>query len=867
MFRSFLLASFVIGVSWAREVDEETDSVTAGLSFERDVRPILKAACFHCHGESGVREGGLDVRLVRLMREGGDSGAALVPGNPDASLLWEKLANDEMPEGEKKLGAEEKRVIHAWIVQGAPTARPEPLDPEEARFTLEELDHWSFRPVTRPQVPLARARGTSPVDAFVGRRLSDEGLGFGAEADRLTLIRRLSLNLTGLPPSTEDVVGWMDDARPDAYARLVDRLLASPAFGVRWGRHWLDVAGFAETDGGPGNDDPKRPHAWRYRDYVIEAFNANKPVDVFLQEQMAGDEMVASAVDVRDAYQRECLTATGFLRMAPDATQRRNTLTDRNTAVASTLEVVSTAVMGLTIGCAQCHDHKYDPIGADDYYRFRAIFDPAFPLERWQTPAQRLVDLTLPETEAAGAAIEAEAQVLQDDLDARKRALGITIQEQKLADVPEGDREATREAVHTPRGEQTERQRALLDLYPMVKPVSVITGGLLVEYDGPSYRKFQEEQASIDAVRARKPPKRLIMATRESPGSLPVSRILFRGDPESPREEVLPGELAVLRHHGAVLRIPDNDPNHASSGRRLAYARHLTNGAHPLTARVFVNRLWQHHFGRGLVATPNDFGLMGDRPSHPYLLDWLASEFVAGGWDQKRLHRQLVLSRTYRQGSRRRAELDRVDPENRLLGRMNVRRLEAEAFRDALLCVTDQLDRRLGGASVPVTEDSQGKAVLGVQKIRDGLRAGVDAAGAHGVRRSAYVEVQRRFPLNVLGTFDQPVMSPNCEARRPTTVATQALWFLNDPELIAHAERLAERVQGLGTNDRERLKRLFIRLFARPATESEWQECQGFLHNQTAHFRSVEGPRDPAVSAWAALCQVLLASNRFLYVD
>ena len=816
------------------------------LVFETDVRPILKEACFHCHGESGEREGGLDLRLVRLMVEGGESGPALVRGQPAASLLWEKLASDEMPKGEKKLSESGKETIRRWIEQGAKTARREPEDVEDARFTLEELAHWAFQPVREVAPPGEGA----PIDAFISARLGKEGLVLAERADRRSLIRRVTFSLTGLPPKAEEVEKFAKDTGADAVGRLVDRLLASPHYGVRWGRHWLDVAGYAESDG-TAVDDRRREHAWRYRDYVIDAFNRNKPVNEFLVEQLAGDELIEGPLDVDNARHLELLTATGFLRMAPDGTQRSNSLEDRNTAVADSLQVVSTSVLGLTVGCAQCHDHKYDPIGIDDYYRFRAIFDPAFPLENWQQPGNRLVNMTAAPVNAERARIEAEAAKEESAMNERRQNHCAEILEKKLADVPEEEREETRQAVLADPAGRTQRQKDLLEAYPMVKPVNFISG-LLVEYDGAAHQRFEKEKQKVAAIRAKKPPLRMIVATTEPKGKLPVSRIFFRGNPESPRGEVAPGELIALSRAAGEVIVPEAPGGGGkSSGRRLAYARHLTSGAHPLTARVFVNRVWTHHFGRGLVATPGDFGIAGEQPSHPLLLDWLARDFVEHGWDLKRLHRQILLSRTYQQSSRRRADLDRIDPENVLLGRMNLRRLEAEAIRDALLAVSGTLNPALGGPPSPVTANGEGKAVLGGDKNR----------------RSAYVAVQRRLPLNMLETFDQPVMTPNCNHRRQTNVATQALWFLNDAEVLERCDALARELIESSRFSSVRLSMVYLRLYAEGPTPSEMQDCEEFLAAQRERVAKADPKADAEHRALASLCQVLLASNRFLYVD
>jgi len=815
------------------------------LVFETDVRPIFKEACFHCHGEGGEKEGELDLRLVRLMKEGGESGPVLVPGAPDKSLLWEKLAANEMPKGEKKLSSDRKAVVWRWIEQGARTARPEPEDVEEARFTVEELAHWAFQPLREVDPPAAG----HPIDAFVTARLGKKDLSLSERANRSTLIRRMSFGVTGLPPTPEEVEAFMNDGAEGAVERLIDRLLDSPQYGVRWGRHWLDAAGYAESDGN-AVDDRRRDHAWRYRDYVIEAFNSNKPVDQFLVEQLAGDELIEGELKVGDPRHLELLTATGFLRMAPDITQRSNSLIDRNTAVADALKVVSTSVLGLTIGCAQCHDHKYDPIGIDDYYRFRAIFDPVFPLDNWKQPGSRLVDMTSTEVNEERASIEEEAKKEEDAMNERRRSHCAGILEKKLADVPEADREETRQSVLAEVGKRTQRQKDLLEAYPMVKPVDFISG-LLVEYDGAAHQRFEKEKEKVAAIRARKPPLRMIMATTEPDGDLPVSKIFFRGNPESAREVVGPSEIMVIQRRMKGLRIPPGDKPRRTTGRRLAYARHLTGGSHPLTARVFVNRVWSHHFGRGLVATPGDFGIAGERPSHPELLDWLARDFMECGWDLKRLHRMIFLSQTYQQSSRRRTVHDRIDPENVLLGRANLRRLEAEAIRDALLAVSGKVDLTPGGPPSPVTANGEGKAVLGGDKTR----------------RSAFVAVERRLPLNMLETFDQPVMTPNCNHRRQTTVATQALWFLNDAEVLGHADTLARALMKESGFSSVRLGKLYLRLFAEAPTPSELQDCEEYLASQREQFARADPKSDAEHRALASLCQIMLASNRFLYVD
>ncbi|MEE2943107.1 MAG: DUF1553 domain-containing protein [Verrucomicrobiota bacterium] len=837
----------------------------------------MKAACFHCHGEEKKKRGGLDVRLVHLMKTGGESGAAIVAGKPESSLLWKQIAQDKMPDGPKKLTQKQKQIIRDWIAQGAKTARPEPKNPDSIRFTEEELSHWAFEPVKDHLVPLPDGFDIrTPVDAFIAERLTKHGLRFSPRANRETLIRRITYDLTGLPPTATEVKAFVDDETPQAWAKLVDRLLSSTEFGVRWGRHWLDVAGYAESDGG-GDSDTKRPNAWHYRDYVFDSFNRNKPIDQFIREQIAGDELIGGKPDTNNPRHVELLTATGFMRMAPDPTQTSNSLADRNQAVADAVQVIGSSTLGLTVGCAQCHDHKYDPIGIDDYYRFRAIFDPVFPLKKWQQPSARLIDVTSAENRKKAEKIEARAQELDATIQAKKNELAEKIQVAKLSDVPENIREETLRAVLAPGKEQTERQKELLDLYPMVKPVSFIAG-FLVEYDNAAHREFEKQKEEVTKVRNTKPPKRLLRVTTEQSDVVPASAIFFRGNPNSPGDKVMPGELAALTQTGLTPSLPLNEPSRATTGRRIAYARHLTNGRHPLTARVFVNRVWQHHFGRGIVDTPGDFGLNGEPPSHPNLLDWLATDFVKHGWDQKRLHRMILLSTVYQQSAKRTPKLDTIDPENRLLARANLRRLEAEAVRDFILATTGDLNLESGGPSIPVTTDAEGKVVIGVQKIRDGLAAGVRGQKDAAFRRSAFIEANRSLPLNILATFDLPEMKPNCDRRRSTTVATQSLWFLNDEQIIQLTSELSDQLfSGHPTDATQRLDILYRRLFATPPTDEEHRLLSDFLARQEELFRadsSVEWQKKikaqsnaPGKRALAALAQVLMASNRFLYIN
>jgi hypothetical protein len=866
------------------------------VTFEARVRPILKAHCFHCHGE-GKTKGKLDVRLARLIRQGGEDGPAIVPGKPDDSLLVQKIREGEMPKGEKKLSAADVAVIEAWVAGGARTARPEPADPSATVITEEERAFWAFGPIKNPPVPIAPVASESrtAIDAFLWTAIREQGLaGFAPEADRATLIRRVSFDLTGLPPTPDEVRAFVDDPLPDAYERLVDRLLADPAYGERWARQWLDVAGFAESDLA-GESEKPRPYAYKYRDYVVRSLNADKPFDQFVREQLAGDEMVgAPPYQDLTPEAREKLVATGFLRMGPDGTDAENTPAARNQAVAETVKIVSTSLLGLTVGCAQCHDHRYDPIPQVDYYRFRAIFDPAMDLANWRKPAQRLVSLATEDDRTEAACVETLAASMEQEVAAAEKAELDTVFEREIAKVPEADRAPVRAARNAPVGKRTPQQVALLKRYP-----SADVRFALDLYDPAAAKRIAAMRAGVAQVRAGKPAEDFIAACTEAPGKTPtVSRLFYRGDPEQPKDAVTPGELSVLVRDGADGRIADHEAGRATTGRRLAYAKRLTDGTHPLLGRVTVNRVWLGHFGRGIVATPGDFGVLGERPTHPALLDWLAADFASNGWRLKRLHKQIVMSRAYTQSSRRSAAQEAIDPENRLLARMNVRRLEAEEVRDAMLSVSGRLNRALYGPSVPVGEDHEGRVLVGRQKRNVNREAvGVDDVGDAAYRRSLYVEARRRQPLAMLDAFDLPTMAPNCDLRRTSTVAPQALMMMNDAFALSRADDLAAHVRAQRPGDRAgQVALAWARVYGREASPAEMSDAASFVAAQEQALRArvpaapealkaladakgkpdeakrraaVEAERGEkaALAAVASLCQALMASNEFLYVD
>jgi hypothetical protein len=880
-----------------------TSFAAAGLSFEKDVRPILKAHCFDCHGEGEKLNGGVDLRLRRFMAQTRtDDGPVLVPGHPDSSLMLTLVRKGEMPKNEKKLSEKEIATIENWILAGAPTLGTEPAElPKGFHITEEDRRFWTFQPIRRPAVPKwsSADRVRTSIDVFVLQKLREQNLDFAPEADKRTLIRRVYFDLLGLPPTPEAVDEFLADDSPDAYDRLVDRVLESPSYGERWGRHWLDVAGYADSNG-YAEADSLRPQAWRYRDYVIRSCNDDKPWNQFIVEQLAGDELAGvtqenAVAKAADSRVQELLTATGFLRMAPDGTgdEVADQNLARNQVMAETVKIVSSAFLGLTVGCAQCHDHRYDPISQADYYRMRAIFEPALDWKNWRNPSQRLISLYTAEDRKKADEIEAEAKKIDEAANQMRKDFLEKVFEKELAKLPDDIRETVKEARNTPRNKRTPEQTALLKEHP-----SADVQGALDLYDPEANKKVQAKQEEAGKLRATKPPEPFIAALTESKGKIPDTFLFNRGDHEQPKQNLDPGELEILRPALAASKYVEDasalfakkEPGLASSGRRLAYARWLTSGKHPLVARVLVNRFWMEHFGRGLVNSPGDFGQQGERPTHPELLDWLASEFMADGWKLKPLHKLIMTSTVYRQAAQNEASL-RADPDNRYYGRMKLNRFEAETLRDAILAVSGKLNDEQFGPPVPIAQDDAGRVVAGNQKTNGGGDPTiVESIGERAFRRSVYVEVRRSLPLTVLESFDAPIMSPNCELRNVSTVAPQALTMLNDTFVAAQSEEFARRLRVEYPGDlRSQIRQAWRLTYGASPTEQEIIKSLAYLAEQTEQIRAhlaimtppkpeksktgkaaekpVSDPRDAQNLALGSLCQALLCANRFLYVD
>lgn len=810
---------------------------------QHDVMPILLRRCAVCHGRQ-KQEGELDVRHLSALMTGGKSGPAIVPGEPDRSPLVQRIEANEMPPlkelakySVKPVQPAELEKIRAWIASGArwvedqpdvATRNPDPLVSEDDR------QHWAFQTPRLPSIPQTNSGVENlirnPIDAFISRRLETVGLELSPSASKRQLIRRVTIDLTGLPPTPEEVEQYVKDETPWAYATLVERLLASPAYGERWGQYWIDLSGYADSEG-VQHADPLRPHAYRYRDYVIRSFNNDKPYDRFLTEQIAGDELADyenADVITREIYDN--LVATGFLRMSSDGTFAGITgfLPNRLAVIDDQIRVLTSATMGLTMRCARCHSHKFDPIPQRDYYRLAAVFKGASDEFDWLKPIKAAVGDSryLPYVETgereAWEAHESAINGQLDDLKARRELLlkekEKVIAEDQTEDDAAGDEEAQNDEKEDVRVKTLDQQ--------------------------------------IKQLEAQKQPQPLIRALWDN-GEPSPTYLLRRGDDRQPTRLVGPGVPSVLTNGQTPFEPAKLWPGANKTGYRLAFSQWLTRSDHPLTARVIVNRVWKHHFGRGMVEPIDDFGLAGGKPSHPDLLDWLSVRLVEQGWSLKPLHRLIVTSATYRQTSTVNAEqLDR-DPDNNWYSRAPVRRMEAEPLWDALLSLASKLDRAQFGPPDPVTAR------------KDGLVT-AEAVGGRW-RRSIYVIKRRTQRLTIFDNFDRPRMSPNCVDRQESTVVMQALHLLNNAQVHQLSAEFAQRVYDEEGHDVDRqIDRVFRLALGRPPAEHERLAALETLSELGEHWRHEEDrPEGKSVDQLAleGICHAVVNSGAFLYIE
>ena len=844
------------------------------LTFEQHIRPIFKTYCFDCHGGEDELQGGLDLRLRRFLVQGGASGPAIEPSHSEQSLLLQRIQKGEMPPRDIKLNEKDIATIAQWIAAGAPTAREEPLDIGKGiGITPEDRTFWSFQPVVRPDVPDCSIEPSvrTAIDALLLAKMQENNLSFSPDAEKLNLLRRASFDLRGLPVTLNEFAEFSADDSPNAYEKMLDRLLASHHYGERWGRHWLDVAGYADSEG-ITTSDTVRSYAYKYRDYVIRSFNADKPLDQFIIEQLAGDELVEPPYQDLTPEAIEKLVATGFLRMAGDGTGSGapDANAARNQVIEDTLKIVSSALLGLTVGCAQCHDHRHDPILQTDYYGMRAIFEPAYNWINWRTPGGRLISLYTEVDRTKSAEIEAEAGKVSAEKGKKQTEYVAAALNKELEKFDESLRESYRVAYYTPADKRTEEQKQIFVKNPFLR----LHAGNLYQYNQKAADDLKKFDQRMGEIRSHKPFQDFLRVLTEVPGEIPTTYLFHRGDSKQPKEAVAPSGLTIAAQEGQPFTIPETAPNLPTSGRRLAYAHWLTSGKHPLVGRVLVNRMWMHHLGRGLVETPSDFGSMGIEPTHPQVLDWLASELVEQQWSLKRIHKMIMTSTVYRQASRRDPEKNAIDPDNRFLWRKPIQRLEAEIIRDRILATSGQLNQKMFGSPVSIVKDSVGQIVV--------------AGGTEGLRRSVYVQVRRTMPVSMLRQFDMPVIKVNCEKRASSTVATQSLTLMNGDFILAQAASFGKRLRPeAGADLRSQIILAWQLAFTRPPTESELERSLRFLTSQVEHLKSLEPPTpasnedgkeekeenqevkqiEPELQALTNLCQTLMGSSEFLYID
>ena len=702
--------------------------------FEADVAPILTAHCFKCHGLE-ARMAGLDLRTPPLILAGGDDGPVVTEGSADESLLYKRISTATMPpSGELKLSEEQVETIRRWIDAGLPASRTygNVTKAEAPAVTEKDRQFWTFQRLVRPKVPAVRqkSRVRTPIDAFVLAKLEEKGLWFSAAASKRALIRRAYFDLIGLPPSPEEIDKFLVDISKGAYDRLLDHLLDSPHFGERWGRHWLDQAGYADSRG-MDNDAAIIINAegkWRYRDYVVRSFNEDKPFDRFVTEQLAGDELV----DWRSAEKftpeiRELLIATTFLRCAPDPTDayEQNTAGERYGIVHRTQQTVTSNLLGLTVGCAKCHSHKYDPIPQADYYRLMSLFTPAFNPQSWLQPKEReLPDVSAAEKkeiERHNKEIDKQAEPFTKPLAELRATYENRLLEEKLTAIPEPLRDDARVAMQTPEEKRTALQKYLFKKLEKMLKVSAEEVTAALNENEQDKARAEALQREIDPYNARRKTYGTIQAVYDV-GPPPPAYLLRRGDYRNPGVQVEPGFLSVLAEPGQPLGIPALKAKGKTSGRRLAFAKWLTHGDSPaggLVARVMASRIWQHLLGEGIVASADNFGRSGTPPTHPELLEWLAREFIDSGWRIKPLLKLIMTSSVYTQATHRTEDESArdpdpvaVDPGNKLLWRMPLRRLESETIRDAMLAASGKLDRTIGGPPIPIEIQPDGKVVI-----------------------------------------------------------------------------------------------------------------------------------------------------------
>lgn len=850
---------------------EAREGQAGPVNFSRDIFPLLEANCLSCHG-ADLKLAKLDLRTRESALAGGAHGPAIVPGNAAESRLFRRISGAELPampmEGER-LTAAQIAAVEAWIDQGATwdtaavtaSTTPNALAAlERVDITPEQRNYWAFKLPVQSPVPLVANKDlTNPLDRFLEKARVDRGLRVAPRADRRTLVRRAYLDLLGLPPTPAEVSAFLADERRDAWERLIDKLLASPHYGERYGRHWLDVARYADSGG--FEYDVHRPNAWRYRDYVIKSFNDDKPYNLFLTEQIAGDEM--------DWKTDQTLIATGFLRMGPRVLFREKDNPERRfDYLDEIIGTIGKGTLGLTVNCARCHNHKFDPISARDYYSIQASLfgyvETEVPLAPRAEAEGYLATMAEIDAKLAGlrAAIAAIEKPHRDRLELEQIRTKYPDHIYRAAAKPESQR--------TP-GEKL----LAIQLYEAVTVPAAQIDKVLEPAELVKKRELAAQVSQLDRQRPAKLPMAEIATDGDHrfsplgegdnvvscpkcripppfPGSylhrdgkyeVPPSYFLVRGDPESRGSLMSPGFIGVITYGNPPTVIPRPDGN--TSGRRLALAQWIASPQNPLTARVIVNRLWQKHFGRGIVATLENFGKMGAQPTHQELLDWMAVEFMNRGWSIKQINKLMMMSEAYQMASAFEHDGNTAaDVENHYLWRYRPQRLEAEIVRDSLLAVGGNLNLAVGGE--PIFPYIPPDILVG--QFRGKWENTPE--GPEAWRRGVYVYRRRSLPYPMFDTFDHPDMNATAGARNVSTVPTQALTLMNNPFVLSQAKWLADRVAKDATTPVAQVQLAYQIALARPATDIEVRIGTSLIETQSL----------------AAFTHVVLNLDEFIYM-
>ncbi len=832
-----LTALFILPLA-ALAADEESMTMAhAGISadqlnfFEKNIRPVLVEHCYKCHSsESEKIKGGLTLDTKQGSVLGGESGhPGITPGSLAESSIYEAMtwANDEMQMPPKnKLPADVVALFKQWIEMGAPDPREQKVANASGGKREINMDegrkHWSLVKPVKTSLPAVKTEGwvKTDMDAFILAGLEAQGLKPNRDADRATLIRRIAFDLTGLPPTPDEVKAFLADTAPDALKRVIDQYLDSPRYGERWGRHWLDVARYAESSGKEVNI--LYPHAWRYRDYVIDAFNRDKPYDQFLKEQIAGDLMKSE--NKRD--QAEKIVATGFLAIGPKGHNNRDKRQFTMDVVDEQIDTVSQSMLGLTLACARCHDHKFDPVTQRDYYALAGIFMSSETLFGTYSQLQNANSSTLIELDRAAALPTALGHISSSEYVSLKTKYD--------------EANATAQNIRDQVRSMSEGQRGQQNAQNFLRIRS-------------SVDRAQAVKADLDLFEKDGTPRTLAMGVLDNERPM-NSPILVRGDIKQPGDIVPRGLVEVLCAKGEPLNI-------SQGSGRLDLAYFIASKDNPLTARVMVNRLWLKLMGSGIVATPDNFGVMGMKPSHPELLDHLAVTFMEKGWSVKQMIREIMLSRAYQMSSSYVAHNDAVDPENKLHWRMSQRRLDAEAIRDSMLAVAGSLNLYPVDGS-PVARAGEG---------REGILNMAREMTKPVTHRSVYLPIIRDQVPEVLTVFDFPDASLVNGERDSTNVPSQSLFLMNNPQAISAADAFAQRLAKHEGTPLERLVYAYQLAFARPPTDQEMAAIKRFwsqFPQQVAGGKSTQEARDKSqAAALSAFCQSLIASAEFRYLN